>query len=817
MKRTSRTWWLLTLLVAFATQIPFAQSQNSVKPKERFHISGRIQSTSGMGIPDCSVALWRSQDSVLISASISGRGGDFAFADLPPDDYYLQLAHMGYERRRVDISLHREDLSLPPIVLRELMNTLSEIIVTAKRPLIKMKGGGEIHYAVSADPLAKHSSLYQILQRVPLVSLTSAGIAIKGSIPPTYYINGIPAPQLNQNPLEALKAMRADQIQEIQLITIPGAQYDGDFAGGVINIVMKQHLSSSLTASLGSTINTRNQYGGNGSLSLQLGKVVAQASISYSDQSGYKERWGLDRIAYNDTQRHHFLQEKEREYDRNSAMLSSLNLSWSPNESNLINAYLNYTRLNTRGTGRQTHRMHDQSGTLNYGFLVNERSDTEYETLSFSSSYQRKWGKDATLLLMYQLTDMPKALDDTYLVEQRMNYTGDNQRMKQKTHNKEHTLQSDFSYSLSPVHKLNVGVKHIIRTNSNDSELHRQDLGGAWLVESNPGDRFAHQQRVLGIYGEYQVVKEPWNLRLGLRKEWTREKVSYLLQPRDDFRTSSDDWFLSLLASYELSASSTFSLSYRSNITRPSIRHLSPRSILQDPSYVYYGNPKLRSEKHHTWGSEWSYTKEELLLNLSASYSYSNNSIQADFGVLPEGGMYRTFSNAGRYRDAGLSGYSSYSFSKVVSASLEASTQYRILEGTLAGSLTSSRGWTGSLSSTINLNLPKDYYLSLYGGYNFPHISLEGRGYNFYHCGGSLAKSFLNDRLNLSLTAIDFLWGTKDYHRAYQTPDFYGKSTYQNYGFLLELEVTYRFNTKRISVSKASKKIQNKDVATFGE
>ena len=142
---------------------------------------------------------------------------------------------------------------------------------------------------------------------------------------------------------------------------------------------------------------------------------------------------------------------------------------------------------------------------------------------------------------MYQLTDMPKALDNTYLVEQQMNYTGDNQRMKQKTHNKEHTLQSDFSYSLSPVHKLNVRVKHIIRTNSNDSELHRQDLGGAWQVESNPGDHFAHQQRVLGIYGEYQVVKEPWTLRLGLRKEWTREKVSYLLQPSDDFRTNSDD------------------------------------------------------------------------------------------------------------------------------------------------------------------------------------------------------------------------------------------------------------------------------------
>ena len=116
---------------------------------------------------------------------------------------------------------------------------------------------------------------------------------------------------------------------------------------------------------------------------------------------------------------------------------------------------------------------------------------------------------------------------------------------------------------------------------------------------------------------------------------------------------------------------------------------------------------------------------------------------------------------------------------------------------------------------SINLTLPKDYFVTLYGGYSFPNITLGGTGYNFYHCGGTISKSFLGDHLDISLTALDFLWNSKNYKRTHKTLDFYGASSYRNYGFLLELGATYRFSLQEIKIKKAAKKIQNSDVAVF--
>lgn len=809
-----------TLCLVVGQGFPTSLSGQEMKravTQELHTLSGYIQSKSGIALPDCSIALWRSQDSVLVSASVSDSVGYFRFDQLTSGDYYLQLACLGYEHKRVDVKLGNEGLSLPPIALKELSRELREVVIVAKRPRIKLSPQGEISYIVSADPQAKHLSLYQMLQRVPLVSLSASGVTIKGSLSPTYYINGVPAPSLNQNPTEALRIMRADQVSEIQLITKPGAKYDGDFAGGIINIITKQRLSSSLVASLGGTINTRNQYGSTATLAFQLGKVIAQGSLAYSKQRGYKERWGQERSNYNDTERYYFTQEKEREYDRNNALLSQMQLSWTPNKTSLVNASLNYTKLNTDGTGEQRHTMRRSNGQPNYGFHVSEHSNTQYETLNFSSSYQSKWGKKAQLLLMYQYTDMPKILDDNYLIDERFKYNKASQWLKQTTHNKEHTLQVDYSYSFTPKHKLNAGLKSIARINSSESESYSLPLGGTWTRDGNPYNLFEHRQGLVGLYAEYSLASKPWSLRLGVRQEWMSEKIAYPLQPTDNVRMKSDDRFLSLQTSYALTDQSLLSLSYRSNITRPSVRHLSPNRTPQDPSYVYYGNPQLKGEKHHTWLGEWLLSQELLQLNLGLSYRYSHNAIQADYGLMPEGGVYRTYSNTGHYKDLELSAYASYALGARVNVSLNANISYRSLEGELAGRLTTRSGWTGSLSPSVDIEFAKGYFLNIYGGYNFPSINLEGKGYNFYHCGASLAKSVINDRLSLSLSALDFLWAHKDYRSSYDTPSFSGQGSYQSYGVLIEFAVTYRFSTKDLSIKKTSKSIQNRDVAIFGD
>lgn len=113
---------------------------------------------------------------------------------------------------------------------------------------------------------------------------------------------------------DASRASRGDSPNHI-----PGAGYDGDLSGGVIDIITKRKFESQVTGSVGVTGNTRRQYGGNGYIATQLGKVSLQGNVLFSDQTGYTERWGLERVALSETKNHRFEQDKERVYDRNSA------------------------------------------------------------------------------------------------------------------------------------------------------------------------------------------------------------------------------------------------------------------------------------------------------------------------------------------------------------------------------------------------------------------------------------------------------------------------------------------------------------------
>lgn len=275
------------------------------------------------------------------------------------------------------------------------------------------------------------------------------------------------------------------------------------------------------------TGNTRRQYGGNGYIATQLGKVSLQGNVLFSDQTGYTERWGLERVALSETKNHRFEQDKERVYDRNRALTASALLAWEPSENSLRNATFNYLNLDTRGTGTQRHAMYAPDDTPVYRFGVDEKSTTIYRSIDLSTAFQYKWGKSALLLLMYRYSDMPKMTDETFLLRDTEGYSGESRHFEQTTQNGERTLQGDFSYSWSEAHKLSTGIKGIIRVNSSASRLMTQMQGETtWTEQADPEDRFNHRQSILGIYAEYRFRKEPWVLTFGLRDEYTRERIS---------------------------------------------------------------------------------------------------------------------------------------------------------------------------------------------------------------------------------------------------------------------------------------------------
>lgn len=784
-------------------------------------ITGIVQNRLGHGIADCGVALWRQSDTTLVAGTMTDAEGRFSFERLAPADYYIRLGGILYREQTIPIRSASGTTHLQPITLVEQEHQLSEVSVVGRAPLISMTPEGEVHYRLSADPLAsKGASLYDVLRRVPLVTPSQGGLMIRGSVQPLFYVNGVLSPMLNNNPREALKAMRAGHVKEIQIIPHPGAEYDGDFSGGIINIITKRLYDSQYTATLGLTGNTRHQYGGTGNLLARIGTLSISGDLAYSGQSDYRESYGLDRTSPGSSSHYRLVRDKERDYYLNRYILGSSFLSWTISPRDLINMTVDYYRLDTDGTGTQAHTMYDRGGDVTYRFGVDELSKTAYESVNASAGYQHKWGGEGLLSILYQYSDLPKTVDDTFEVVDPQGYQGKSRHIAQRTHNKSHTAQLDLADSWAEHHRLSGGIKGIVRLNTSDTQLRTRAGSEDWADEPTPEDRFSHRQDVLALYAQYKYLSDRWDLRAGLRNEWTREHVSYPTQEEgegDDLRKHFSDLLVSLSAGYSITPSSSLSVHYRSSITRPSIYHLNPRVTISDPSYIYYGNPRLSSEKHHSLGFDWSFYSEAVMLSLSGTYKYSPNGIQPSYGVRPDGVMYRTFNNSGKYHEGGMSLYGSYSSGQLLTLSLTGYLLYKDLRGMLAGDEMHRSGFTGGLSGNMDFNLPKGYYLSLYGGYDFPTITLEGTGFNFYHCGGMLSKSLLDDRLTLSLTAQDFLWRTKTYHRTFNTPDFKGSSTYQNYGILIELGVSYRINLEIVKVKKLSNRIRNTDVAEFSD
>ena len=94
--------YVLFVCIAIGSIYPAsAQNENTVPDSCLFEISGQVCDIQGAEVSDCSIALWRSVDSTLISACVSNQEGKFAFSKLLPDNYYLQIGGIIYARKSI--------------------------------------------------------------------------------------------------------------------------------------------------------------------------------------------------------------------------------------------------------------------------------------------------------------------------------------------------------------------------------------------------------------------------------------------------------------------------------------------------------------------------------------------------------------------------------------------------------------------------------------------------------------------------------------------------------------------------------------------
>src|SRR5580698_1888311 len=131
---------------------------------------------------------------------------------------------------------------------------MAEAVVRAQRPVVQQVTGGTV-INVQNSLMTKGSSALEVLTRSPGVTLDyqNNSIALNGKNGVSVMLNG-KLLRLSMTQLFALlQGISADDIDKIELLTTPPANYDAEGSGGIINIVLKKNKRPGTNGSLSLT------------------------------------------------------------------------------------------------------------------------------------------------------------------------------------------------------------------------------------------------------------------------------------------------------------------------------------------------------------------------------------------------------------------------------------------------------------------------------------------------------------------------------------------------------------------------------------
>lgn len=715
-------------------------------------------------------------------------------------------------------------------------NELGQVEIVAQKPLVKADID-KIEYNVQDDPDAQSNSVLEMLRKVPLVTVDGEdNIQVNGSSSFKVYVNGKPNNMMSNNPTEVLKSMPANSIKHIEVITNPGPKYDAEGVGGILNIVTVGSGLEGYTATFSANVSNRGA-GGGAFGTIKSGKLTVSARYNYN---------------YNDQPRNyssgsqHVTSEAVTENSSNLDYDGSNKGHGSFQSGSMEASYeIDTLRLVTMsfglwGGGNKSNGSTDYIATFPeninaapiYSYSAFNRSKSSWYSIDGGVDYQRLFKvKDRMLTFSYKINTRPQTSDSYTEYEIDKGYNpdwADYLKRLRNLHNDgeqnttEHTFQADYTTPIGKLHTLEAGAKYILRNNSSEDDRFDADDTGKYEYNKEQSSHYKHLNDIIAAYLGYGLKVKRLSGRLGVRYEHTIQDVKYLVGRGEDFTKNFDD---AASIGYKLTDMSNLRLGYNMRIYRPGIWYLNPYLNDTDPSYISQGNSELDSEKSHAFNLSYSNFTQKFNINLSARYSFTNNSIENVTKLMPDTEieglknptgkdvLYSTYANIGKTRRASVSAYVNWNATPRTRIYMNMSGDYSYMEGSEG---MRNDGWSLFAYGGAQQTLPHDWRISLNVFGQTPWIMLQGKGSSFFDYGLSVNKSFLNKRLTLSAFASNFFKKYMDQSSTTEGAGFIRESSYKYSRQRFGISVSYRIGELKASVKKAARTISNDDVKSGG-
>lgn len=705
--------------------------------------------------PFATIRIYKGQpEGKALFTVLSDVDGNFSQEINKPGKYTFVFSSVGKEDLIREVVVDKDkDLDLGTLDMKTDATVMDELVVVAQKPLVKMTAD-QMTYNVAEDTDSKTQTLLDMLRKVPMVTVDGEdNITVNGSSSFQIYVDGKPSLLFSGNPSQMFKAMPASAVKQIEVVTNPGARYDAEGAGGVLNLILDRQsaganaLDKAYNASVGLRGGNRG-YGGNIYTNFKTGRLTTSLNAIYNKATPGETSIDTKRVQGNEV-----VTSRTTGKTRLPFTMGNLSLEYEIDSLTTIGGSF---ALNGFGLKAPAYSETSFSGTgadFGYTNLTDMKTDRTGITgsVDFSHFFDGSQHNHLTATYQIQSEHNTNKTNSTFDApeESFINLTDRISDNKEQT--TVHMLQTDFISRLNEKNTLSVGAKATLRSASSDAKYYLEDI-----FDADGSSNYDNHNTIAAVYGEYAFSSEKASAKGGLRYEHTWQDVKYHSGHGSDFKTDYGILVPSASLSYTLSSSSNIGLNYNMRISRPGITYLNPYVDRSNPTSISYGNPDLDVEKSHYMALVYNKFSSKFMMNLTLSHSYTGNGIE-QYSFMDNNIMNTTYGNIVKRNKTELNAFVNWMPYSKTRIFLNGSVGYTDLKSSSLDLHNS--GWQGSATFGVQQTLPLDFKLGAFLIASSKTRNLQGWSSGFQMVTLNLSKGFLNNDLNVSIGAMAGLSG----------------------------------------------------------
>lgn len=582
-------------LLSFWCHLPVGKSQHLVQ--------GAVKDAGNQALTGASALLLQATDSSLVKGVICSSEGAFAFENVPIGRYLVACNLLGYDpvySKPFEVNEKSGVTDLGSFTLKESATALEAVTVVAKRPFIEQKIDRVVVNVANSITNAGGNAL-EVLQRSPGVQVNTLTktIGLLGKDGVVIMINGKVSRQPTDAVLQMLQGMNANNIDHIELIHTPPANFEAEGNAGIINIVLKSTGDEGLNGgySLNGGYGRGEKYGGGAYFNYRHKRLNWFGNYDYNFNRNPQVFENYRGLNFNGD----FLETtsiSDRPYTPTPEQNARLGLDFELSKKTVIGVlgtffdrdwYMeasNDIRYTRNGVVESQLKMpvietnHSRSYTANVN-LTHKIDDKQ--TLNLDADY------------VYYTIDNPSHYNIQNVDESGVITPSYELRIAKKTPIKALVAKLDYTYSFSEDSKLEAGGKITSLRFDNDVRVDSLPANQDWMTLSYLSSIYHLNEDVAGVYATYSTKLGPkMDIKAGLRYEYTMTNLGSDLEANIVDRKYGS-LFPTLYLSRKITEKQNINLSYSRRITRPQIRWLAPWLIFSDPTTMEGGNPAVQA------------------------------------------------------------------------------------------------------------------------------------------------------------------------------------------------------------------------------